>query len=132
MDRKAARCRENAIATGILAISGIVVLSLIGSCYRGIRFFDEAASKAMACQTADELRRSVPAEWLRERPFVKDGKPYLRISVYITPPKHILSPLAFKEPAFIFDGHGRKIDQCLREYDASEFRPRWRESYDGR
>ena len=129
-EKKTAQRRENILGVvAILTATGLATL-MIANYWWSFKFFKENTKKALSCETADELRRAVPAEWLRERPFVKDGKQHLRISVYIKPPKLLIHPLAPEEPAFIFDSEGRKIDQCLREYDACDFRPRWRESYD--
>ena len=129
-ERKAKQRRENILGVvAILTTIGLAVL-MVANYWWSFKFFEENAKKALSCQTADELRHAVSAEWLRERPFVKNGRQYLRISVYIKPPEALMLPIAPKQPAFIFDSEGRKIDQCLREYDAFEFRPRWRESYD--
>ena len=127
--RRAALRRENFLGGCVVALLAFLVFGMAGNCYRGIRFFDEAAERAMKCSTVEELRRAIPDEWLHEQNFVKDGRRFMRISVHIKPPKFTTSPLAFKDPAFIFDAQGRKVDQCLREYDACEFRRRWQDSY---
>ena len=121
--------RESILGVCAVVFLAILVFGMVGNCYRGIRFFDDAAERAMKCSTVEELRSAIPDEWLHEQNFVKDGRRFMRISVHIKPPKFATHPLAFKDPAFIFDDHGRKVDQCLREYDASEFRRRWHESY---
>ena len=127
--RRAALRRENILGGCVVALLALLVFGMGGSYYRGIRFFDEAAERAMKCTTVEELRSTIPDEWLHEQNFVKDGRRFMRISVHIKPPKFAMSPLAFKDPAIIFDAQGRKVDQCLREYDACEFRWRWQESY---
>ena len=127
--RRAALRREYILGGCVVALLAILVFGMAGNCYRGIRFFDEAAERAMKCSTVEALRSTIPNEWLHEQNFVKDGRRFMRISVHIKPPKFATHPLAFKDPAFIFDGEGRKVDQCLREYDACEFRRRWQESY---
>lgn len=127
--RRAALRRENIFRVCVVAILMILVCAFVGNCYRGIRFFEEVAARAMKCSSVEELRKAIPDECRHEQVFVKDGRKFLRISVHIRPPKFATYPLAFKAPAFIFDDQGRKIDQCLYEYDAGEFRQRWIESY---
>ena len=127
--RREAQRRENILGGCVVVLFAILVFGMAGNCCRGIRFFDEAAGRAMRCSTVEELRSAIPDEWLHEQNFVKDGKRFIRISVHIKPPKFATHPLAFKDPAFIFDVQGRKVDQCLREYDACEFRRRWQASY---
>ena len=127
--RREAQRRENILGGCVVVLFAILVFGMAGNCCRGIRFFDEAADRAMRCSTVEELRNAISDEWLHEQNFVKDGKRFVRISVHIKPPKFVMHPLAFKNPAFIFDAQGEKVDQCLREYDACEFRWRWQESY---
>ena len=127
--RREALRRESILGGFVVALLAILVFGTVGNCYRGIRFFDEAAERAMKCSTVEELRNAISGEWLHEQNFVKDGRRFVRISVHIKPPKFVMHPLAFKNPAFIFDAQGEKVDQCLREYDACEFRRRWQESY---
>ena len=112
----------------IVGLSTFLLLHPV-SCYYGFKYYDDMTEKIIACKTIDDLKSSVPQDWLYEVRFEKAGKRYTRIAIHIKPPKGILKPLAFKEPALVFDEKGTTIDHCIREYDAGEFVRRWRESY---
>ena len=70
--RREALRRESILGGFVVALLAILVFGTVGNCYRGIRFFDEAADRAMRCSTVEELRNAISDEWLHEQNFVKE------------------------------------------------------------
>ncbi len=121
---------SEAVGNGMAIVFGLVCIGCIGSCWYGFRYYEDMTERIIACKTIDEARALIQPNWrCHEYRFERDGKRHTVMSIHIRPPTGVMKPLAFKQPAIAFDENGRAIDHCIREYDDSPFRNRWREAY---
>ena len=59
----------------IVGLSTFLLLHPV-SCYYGFKYYDDMTEKIIASKTIDDLKSSVPQDWLDEVRFEKAGKCY--------------------------------------------------------